>query len=293
MRKRLWVPLAALGALIVLAAGLSQVSFVGTRYELPSETSPSPEQLPLPEAPPPSPTDPPWWTDLILIAAGTLLLASVVFLIINPKDLKEVLRRAVALSLWVIALYFIIRRLREISPIETPPEPSQESFALPPGPVEALPSFEQFQIPPWVTFFLVLAALVIIALLAYLLVRLGRRRSPEYLSLREELAVISQRTAEELRAGASLNETILRCYREMCHLLSEHTQIALGRAMTAREFERALAAVGIQEAHIERLSRLFEWARYSNQKPSPTHEQEAISALEAIARRYGTASISL
>ncbi|MCS6936399.1 MAG: DUF4129 domain-containing protein [Candidatus Bipolaricaulota bacterium] len=292
MRKRWWVPLAALGALIVLAAGLSQVSFVGTRYELPSETSPPPEIPPSPEALPPSPTDPPWWTDLVLIASGTLLLASVIFLILNPKDLKEVIRRAAALSLWVVALYFIILRLRETTPVETSTEPSRESLAPPPGPVETLPSFEQFQIPPWATFFLVLAALAIIALLAYLLVRLGRRRAPEPLSLGEELAAISQRTAEELRAGASLHETILRCYREMCDLLSERTQIALGRAMTAREFERALATVGIHEAHIERLSRLFEWARYSNQKPSPAHEQEAISALEAIAQRYGTASLS-
>lgn len=288
MGRRIGVPVVTLGLLIVLAAGLSHVSFVGTRYEFPSEELP-PSGLPQQsEAPSLSIESPPWWADLILIAASTLLLVSVIFLVFNPRDLKEVARRAVALSLWVVAIYFIIRRLREMGPIEIPTEPSSESLLPSEGPAEALPSYEQFQPPAWTTFFIVLGLVGLVGLSVYLVWRIWKRTSRAGHSLLgEELALVSQRAAADLRAGTALKETILRCYREMAQLLSERAQIAIGRAMTAREFEQALAAAGIQEAHITQLSRLFEWARYSDEKPTPTQEQEAISALETIADRYG------
>ncbi len=288
MHRRLWLPLVALTLLIVLAAGLSQVSFVGTRYELPSE-APTPSGLPhQPEAPPSPPVSLPWWTDLILIAAGTLLLASIVFLIFNPKDLKEVIQRASALSLWVIAIYIIIRRLREMNVVPGTTELPGEGLSTPNDLAQPLPSYEQFQPPLWITFFIILTLLGLVGLSAYLIWRIWKRTSREGRSLlADELALVSRRTVEELRAGAALGETILHCYHEMCRLLSERTSIALGRAMTVREFERELASIGIQEAHIERLSRLFEWARYSDRRPTPAQEQEAIIALEAIASRYG------
>ncbi len=286
---RRWIPLVAIGLLITLAAGLSQVSFVGTRYERPSEGS-APGRLPEREGEASSPQpSPPWWTDLVLIAAGTLLIASVIFLILNPKDLKEVVQRAAVLSLWMVALYFIIWRLREMNPIRDLAELPVESAPAPSGPAQALPSFEQFQPPAWTTFFFVLTLLVLLGLLAYRLRRAWKERRAESSLLTEELAALSRRAAEDIRAGAILSETILRCYQEMCQVLSAHTRIEIARAMTAREFEKKLAAAGIQEEHISRLSRLFEWARYSDSKPTPAQEQEAVAALEIIARVYRTA----
>jgi hypothetical protein len=103
----------------------------------------------------------------------------------------------------------------------------------------------------------------------------------------EELADLTRRYAQELRYGAPVHETILRCYREMCQLLSERFHLEISRAMTAREFERRLAQIGVLEEHIVRMSRLFEWARYSPARPSPEHEHEALQLLEEIARIYG------
>lgn len=286
MRKRFWIPLLAIGLLITLAAGLSQVSFVGTRYALPPEAA-APGGLPeWGERSPSLRSSPPWWTDLALIAAATLLIASVIFLVLNPRDLKAVVQRAAVLSLWVVAIYFIIKRLREMNPIRDPARLYLESAPAPSGAAQALPSFEQFQPPLWATFFLVLTLLGLLGLLAYRLRRAWAKRREE--SSTEELAALSRRAAEELRAGAILSETILRCYHEMCQVLSEHRRMEIAPAMTAREFEKKLAAAGIQEEHIERLSRLFEWARYSDSKPTPAQEQEAVAALESIARVYRT-----
>jgi hypothetical protein len=103
----------------------------------------------------------------------------------------------------------------------------------------------------------------------------------------EELADLTRRYAQELRYGAPVHETILRCYREMCQLLSERFHLEISRAMTAREFERRLAQLGVLEEHIVRLSRLFEWARYSPAHPTPEQEREALQLLEEITQIYG------
>jgi hypothetical protein len=103
----------------------------------------------------------------------------------------------------------------------------------------------------------------------------------------EELADLTRRYAQELRYGAPVHETILRCYREMCQLLSERFHLEISQAMTAREFEKRLAQLGVLEEHIVRLSRLFEWARYSPARPTPEQEREALQLLEEITQIYG------
>lgn len=285
-RWRFWIPLAAMALLVILAAGLSQVSFVGTRYEEPPEEKSS-GALPEAVTTPSSEMSPPWWAELVLIAAGAMLIISLIFLILNPKDLKEVLRRAVTLSLWVVALFIIIQRLRQMTPSQTSTERPGEGVALPAEPVQALPSFEQFQPPAWTIFFLLLAVFALCSALFYLLWRVWQARAQTAPLLTAELAHISERAVEDLRSGAALRGIILRCYSEMCQLLSERIQIAIARSMTVREFEKKLAHAGIQAEHIARLSRLFEWARYGDGRPTPQQEQEAVEALEIIARRYG------
>jgi hypothetical protein len=59
--------------------------------------------------------------------------------------------------------------------------------------------------------------------------------------------------------------------------------------MTPREFERYLAAVGVQDSHIRRLTRLFELARYGSGVPGEREEREALACLTTIAETYGRA----
>jgi len=72
----------------------------------------------------------------------------------------------------------------------------------------------------------------------------------------------------------------------MSRLLSERFHLEVSRAMTAREFERRLTQIGVHEEHISRLSRLFEWARYSAGRPTLEQEREALQLLEEITRIY-------
>ncbi len=286
-RWRLAIPVLALLSLVLLAAGLSRVSFGGARYGPPAESEEEPSSavqiLQSSEEDLSS-----LWEQIMSVSLGVLLLVSVVAVILRPKNLWEAIKRALPAALWFAAILLILMRWRD-RPF------FREQEGAPPGagvplaePGQPFPTLEQVHVPAWVPFLFVLGTLLVIGVTSFVVWRLWKARvRPQTI---EELADLTKRYAQELRYGAPVHETILRCYREMCHLLSERFHLEISRGMTAREFERRLAQIGILEEHISRLSRLFEWARYSPARPSPAHEREALQLLEEIARIYGRES---
>jgi hypothetical protein len=272
-------------SLVVLAAGLSRVSFIGTRYGPPSEpTEESSSTLPM------SPQDgqslTPLVEQVISLTAIALVLVGIIISILRPKSLWEAIKRVLPAALWFAAILLILLRWRE-RPFFREQGGAPPGVGVPPTePGQPFPTLEQVHVPAWVPFLFVLGALLVLGVTILVVWRLWRARArPKTI---DELADLTQRYAQELRYGAPVHETILQCYREMCQLLSERFNLEISRAMTAREFERSLAQIGILEEHISRLSRLFEWARYSPARPSPAHEREALQLLEEIARIYGS-----
>ncbi len=284
-RWRLAIPVLALLSLVLLAAGLSRVSFVGVRYGPPAESEEEPAGAV--QVSQNSEEDlSPLWEQIMSVSLGVLLLVSVIAVILRPKNLWEAIKRALPAVLWFAAILLILMRWRD-RPF------FREQEGAPPGggvplaePDRPFPTLEQVHVPSWVPFLFVLGTLLVIGVTSFVMWRLWKARARP----REELAALTKRYAQELRYGAPVHETILRCYREMCHMLSERFHLEISRGMTAREFERKLAQIGILEEHISRLSRLFEWARYSGGRPSPAHEREALQLLEEIARIYGRES---
>ena len=106
----------------------------------------------------------------------------------------------------------------------------------------------------------------------------------------ERLAVEAQQALADLQSGGDLKNTVLRCYREMSRILSEERGITRPRDMTPREFEQRLAAVGLRDEHLRRLTRLFERVRYGARQAGEHEEREAVACLGAIARTYGRTS---
>lgn len=283
-RWRFVIPVLAVVSLVLLAAGLSQVSFTGTRYG-PSPESPEGPLSVLPRPQQPEQNLSSFWEQFLLVFFGVLVVVSFISIILRPRGLWEAFKRALPAALWFAALLLILMRWRD-RPF------FKESEGAPPGtgvspaePDHPFPTLEQVHIPAWVTFLFVLGALLVLAVTIFVVWRLWRARArPETI---EELADLTKRYAQELRYGAPVHETILRCYHEMCQLLSTRFHLEISRAMTAREFEKRLAQIGVLEEHISRLSRLFEWARYSPARPTPEQEREALQLLEEIARIYG------
>lgn len=283
-RWRLAIPIVVVLSLVVLAAGLSHVSFVGVRYGPPAES----EEEPSGAVQPPHSAEEnlsPVWEQILSVSFGVLLLISVIAVILRPKNLWEAIKRVLPAALWFVAILLILLRWRN-RPFFNEPEGAPPGVGTPPvEPDQPFPTLEQVHVPGWVTFLFVLGVLLVLGVTIFVVWRLWQARArPKTI---EELADLTKRYAQELRYGAPVHETILRCYREMCQLLSERFHLEISRAMTAREFEQRLAQLGILEEHISRLSRLFEWARYSPAHPSPEQEHEALQLLEEISRIYG------
>lgn len=283
MSRRFVIPVLAVLLLVLLAAGLSQVSFVERRYGPPPESSEEPSgALSRPQQPEQNLSS--FWEQVLIVFLGTLVVISLISIILWPRGLWEALKRAIPAAMWFAAILLILMRWRD-RPFFTEPEKTPPGMGVPQEPDRPFPTLEQVHVPAWATFLFVLIVLCVLGVAIFVVWRLWRARARP--TAVEEFADLTRRYAKELRSGAPVHETILRCYREMCHLLSERFHLEISRAMTAREFERRLAQIGVLEEHISRLSRLFEWARYSPARPTPEQEREALQLLEEIAHIYG------
>ena len=98
----------------------------------------------------------------------------------------------------------------------------------------------------------------------------------------EELAREAERAIGALEAGANINDTIMRCYFQMSHILQQQRDIVRPEAMTPREFERGLRGAGLPQEPVARLTRLFEKVRYGAGVPDEDEERQAASCLAAV-----------
>jgi Na+-transporting methylmalonyl-CoA/oxaloacetate decarboxylase gamma subunit len=281
---RFGLPIVVLALLVLLAASISHVSFVGTRYGPPAEPSEESSST-LRTSPQDGQGLAPLIEQIIAVTALAVVLLTIVVSLLRPRFLWEALKRALPAALWFAAILLILLRWRDRPFFREPKGAPAGVGTAPAAPDQPFPTLEQVHVPSWATFLFVLGVLLVIGVTIVVVWRLWRARTRT--TPIEELADLTRRYAQELRYGAPVHETILRCYREMCQLLSERFHLEISRAMTAREFEKRLAQLGVLEEHIVRLSRLFEWARYSPARPTPEQEREALQLLEEITQIYG------
>jgi hypothetical protein len=287
-RWRHALPILTLVALIILAAGLSQVQF-GNGFKIASEA----ESTSSPNASASLPNAPPGGVDagkeIVIVLLWGFLVASILSIILWPDNLKETLKRALGATVWLVAIYFVYSQLRRQNgqgrsgPLDGPSDTV--------NPQDVLPGWNEAQVPFWFTL-LILALIVggIVAILVgFFLFRRFWKAEPED-HLLHEVAEAASRAAHDLRTGTQLRDVVLRCYHEMSLLLSQKKKIALGAAMTAREFEQRLKILGVQNEPVHRLTVLFEKVRYGRAEPSEGEEGEALACLDAIAKTYKPAS---
>lgn len=98
-----------------------------------------------------------------------------------------------------------------------------------------------------------------------------------------ELAREAERAAEQIRSGADVSETVLACYYRMNEILAEQAGYRRREGMTPREFEISLGETGLPHRHIQRLTRLFERARYGGRDVGDRNRRSAAESLRAIA----------
>jgi NADH:ubiquinone oxidoreductase subunit 5 (subunit L)/multisubunit Na+/H+ antiporter MnhA subunit len=133
----------------------------------------------------------------------------------------------------------------------------------------------------WVVYLLILINLIATGWYVW---RIRKDRQAKNKSA-SEVAEIAARAAADLERGGEISDVILRCYRDMCNVLSRH--VLLSHEMTPREFAQHLGRAGVREKEVSLLTTLFERVRYGRHAATSDERVEAIGALKRIEEQYG------
>lgn len=280
-RRRVWT-LALLGAsallLVLLAAGLHDVQLQPGR-PLPFDLF-RPFQFGGGSSGSTRVTLPSWLPAALAIGS----VVTIIGLIVSPRLRRDLLRNLPAYLLFALGVYLIGKSIERSAPGAAEVSPIGPPAAEPPLVSPTARPEVVSQPPEWLVTGLTLLIIGALLGVAALLLRRALRQPPA--PLLDQIVDEARDALAGLRSGADLRDTISRCYIEMVRLLSERRGIARDATLTPREFEQRLAAIGLGDAHIRRLTRLFERVRYSPHMPGPAEEHEAEACLDAIVSTY-------
>jgi hypothetical protein len=210
-----------------------------------------------------------------------LLPLSILYAIVSPEMRRE-LRRILPIMLLILAL---IMFLREPEPREGEIQPeggANGQAGLVAEPV--VPPDFVTDPPGWLLTGLNIIVFIAIGTAAFLIWRKFQNKAEDP---QARIILEAEKALADLQSGANLKDTIMRCYADMSQVLAETRNVERQRGMTPREFESYLAALGLRDDHIRRLTRLFEGVRYGPDTPSRREELEAADCLNAIVNAYG------
>ena len=105
---------------------------------------------------------------------------------------------------------------------------------------------------------------------------------PEAENTAEAVAAILDDTLEDLRNELDPRRAVVAAYARMEHALAVHGLPRERSEAPAEYLERALEELSASASAASRLTRLFEWARFSDHSVEPGMKEEAIEALEAV-----------
>jgi hypothetical protein len=134
----------------------------------------------------------------------------------------------------------------------------------------------------WVAFGLVVATLLVIAFALWRSMRRRRIAAAERRALARELKAVVEDNMEDLRLDEDPRRAVIQAYARLERVLGVH---GLGRheAETPHEYlTRALRDLHLNAAALQRLTGLFEEARFSTHDISPAMRADAVDALAQI-----------
>jgi uncharacterized protein DUF4129 len=141
------------------------------------------------------------------------------------------------------------------------------------------------QTPPafdWAAAGLVLVTLVLIAFAVWRSMRRRRRVASERRALARDLAAVVEDSLEDLRLDEDPRRAVIQAYARMERVLSVHG-LTRREAEAPREFlARALRDLPVSPAALDRLTALFEEARFSTHDITPAMRADAVDALARI-----------
>jgi hypothetical protein len=224
-----------------------------------------------------------FWVTLFVIV---LLIAS----LLDPQQRKKLILAFIRLALFVLVFLYIVENKPEIFAGFLSQLTLGGDLATDPQAAGApLPVFQPPQVPNWLSYAVALGFVLLGALFLWWLNRLWGRikvliSTPEPL---DELAEIARQSIGELQSGGNFENSILECYARMSSVVDKRKGLHRENAMTPAEFAARLTRAGLPREPVEKLTRLFEAARYGRQPAGQTEIDQAVTSLSSILRYCG------
>jgi hypothetical protein len=266
----------AIVTLFLLAASLANLEFH------PGEVFVMPERLSIEQvAPGKLFTIPPQILTIVMIVFACMLAIALVIIWRSPKA-RRVLLKFIGQILLFLLIYIVVTRLytteQTYEPLPTESTPLTQKIEAPPEDLgEPIPTepFIPPSPPPWLTYLSTLLIILVVGAAGYWIWRFTH---PPKMKLGE----IARVAVQDLHAGRSWEDIVIQAYADMSTTISRRRGIDRHQTMTASEFARRLQQAGLPAAPVQKLTRLFEKARYGSYKSSQDEGHEALDCLSAI-----------
>lgn len=218
--------------------------------------------------------------NLVIIVVGLVFLSFVLFLAYRYPQIRY---GVLGISVWTAVLLSLIYLYNRFG---RPPEDQAGDITVFDVPERVFANIPE-ETPAWFdSVSMVITLFMFLAVAGVILWAWRRSRDVEKPAL-EAVSRDAEAALADLRAGANLQDTIMRCYYDMNRSLAQNLGLRRSEGMTPREFEEEMMQEGLPREEVQQLTRLFEKVRYGAQMTDTTDQEEAIACLEAIVASVG------
>lgn len=283
-RLILVISILALGALTVLANGLSDIPFRGAqtfrREEDARALGAVPQNLIN------SMVDIPLWQQLSL---WLLILIMIVLIsaLLSPELRKRLLLIIIRVGITYWALYIVFTRYREMLLGMGMRQGLQQAGGSSPAAIPP-PEFIPPQTISLASYLVSFGIAVLLVLLAWKLFKLWQEYTTSNASLPlHKIANIARSSLNDLSSGRESTDVIMNCYFRMSDVVESKRNLSRSKSMTPAEFASRLEQGGLPSDAVYKLTRLFERVRYGGYRSGTPEVNEAVSCLTTILHHCG------
>ena len=224
----------------------------------------------------------PFQTHLMMWGALLLVVILVGFLL-SPELRKRLLLMFLRFALIVLVLLYLLQngKLPFLKNIQFASQASgnPNNTGLPAPPV-----FQPPQVSPLISYVLSLGVALLFMGLVMIVNRWWTKQKQLQageLSL-DDIAGIARSSLDDISRGRDWENVIINCYARMSQVAVAKRGLHRHKSMTPGEFAFLLKNAGLPTDAIQRLTHLFESARYGGQRSTQKENDEAINCLTAI-----------
>jgi hypothetical protein len=276
----------ALGALTVLAVGLSDVPFRGAqtfrREEDARALGAVPQNLIN------SMVDIPLWQQISLWLL-ILIMFVLISALLSPELRKRLILIIIRVGITYWALYIVFTRYRDML-MQMGLNPSLQQAGGASTSADMPPQFLPPQTISLTSYLVSFGIAILLILLAWKLFKFWQEYTASNASLPlHNIARIARSSLNDLSSGRDSTDVIMNCYFRMSDVVESKRNLSRGKSMTPAEFASRLEQAGLPSDAVNRLTRLFERVRYGGYRSGTTEVNEAVSCLTTILHHCGEA----